>query len=149
MTKFVEVDSIEYDFIPGERQSRRTWQIILRRPVEEGMIRRNMKIKLHIKNSRETIISEDKIFRVDDIHGRILLVTPISDVDLISESNMYLTNIDEHVHPSAGITRNKYLYKHRNIVYGNGLHHNRMGRSMYTPRPFYHNSTRTYISFGY
>ena len=142
MNRFTEVESIEHDYVQGERQSRRTLQIVLRRPIEEGKIKIGMRIRLHTSNSPNTIIPDDKYFKVDDIHGRILLVTPVSDIDLLSDSGIRLVNINEH---HSG---NKYIYQNRNIVYGNGLHHYRFGRSMYTPRPNYHNSKRTYISIS-
>ena len=143
----VEIESIDYDYVPGERQSRRTWQITLRRPIEEGFIRIGMVIKLHSQDTPENIIEDDKYFRVDDIHGRVLLVTALNSMNLRTESDIRLVNINEHIHSTHPRAVNQFIYKNRPIVYGNGLHHKRMGRSLYTARPMYQNSAKGYISF--
>ena len=145
----VDIESIDYDYVPGERQSRRTWQITLRRPIEEGFMRIGMVIKLHSQDTPEHIIERDRYFRVDDIHGRVLLVTALNDLNLKSESNIRLTNINEHIYSTHPQAVNQHIYRNRPIVYGNGLHHKRMGRSLYTPRPMYQKSVKAYISFPY
>lgn len=137
----VEIENLEYDYIPGERQSRRCWQIVLRRPIDDGIIRRRMILKLNVMHKPKTIIPDDRYFRVDDIHGRRLIVVPLSEIDLRTPINIGLTNLEPH-----GMDA-KMTYRHRPVVYGHGLHHPRMGVELYDQRPDINTSSFAYISF--
>ena len=96
---FAEAESLNYDYLPGEPQSRRTWYITLRRPVEpEGALRRDMLLRFHSSHHPNTLLPDDRIFLVEDIHGRNVVVVPISDAHG-RPGGMRLTNYEDHRTP--------------------------------------------------
>ena len=135
-----EVESLNYDYLPGEPQSRRVWYITMRRPVDPPeALQRGMFLKFYIKHHSNTLIPDDRIFQVDDIYGRHVIVTPISDAHG-GYGNMRLTNYDVHHNQGA------HTYINRLGMYENNLHP-RMGVELYTSRPAEHNSSTSFIEF--
>lgn len=79
---------------------------------------------------------DNPIFRVDDIHGRHIVVTPISDVDG-QPGNLRLYNIEPH--RTGGAEAIPHIYNPHSRE-----PHPRMGRELYSAR---HNSVSAYIEF--
>lgn len=138
-----DVESFNYDYLPGEPQSRRTWYITLRRPVDDQQLQRGMYLKFDTSGHPNTLIPDSRIFRVEDIYGRNVVVVPISDADG-NPGGLRLTNVDEHFIEG---NQTPYIYQYHPVVYGRGITHPRMGREMYASRPMAHNSTISRIIF--
>src|SRR6185503_11630556 len=73
-----EVESLNYDYIPGEPNSQRVWYFTLRRPDPYGLCR-NMIIKFAASNyqSYSPLLDTD-VFQVIDLHGRYIEVKPLT-----------------------------------------------------------------------
>lgn len=122
------VESVNYDYLPGEPDSRRVWYITLRTP-PPPTLRAGMFVRHITSHHPNTMLSNDMMYRVNDIHGRHIVVVPMSTLPTRSQ--------DYRV-------ANVRMYKPS--IYGNGIGHNRMGRTLYTSRPL-SNNVRSYIEF--
>lgn len=76
MQERLVIESINFDYIPGEPESRRVWYITLRQPPfnikPNNLIRVDSFRGVNIDVSYETTY-----FRVEDIYGRYIVVKPI------------------------------------------------------------------------
>lgn len=115
-SNFDIVESLNYDFLPGSPVSRRAWYITLRRP--QNQLQRGMFVKFYSKRHPNTLIPDDRIFRVEEVYGRHIIVEPMSDAR-VGYGNMRLTT---NPHQS-------FMY-----IHGSRDHHPRMGVQLYNAR---------------
>lgn len=82
MQERLTIDSINFDYIPGEAESRRVWYITLRRPpvsLKPGQV-------IRVDSFRGTNIPVNygtRYFRVNDIYGRYIVVDHVNKNDMI------------------------------------------------------------------
>jgi hypothetical protein len=73
------IDSVNYDYVPGEPESRRVWFITLRQPpydIKPGMI-----VRVDSYKAENLPINTDvAYYRVNDIYGTHVVVDPIQIV---------------------------------------------------------------------
>ncbi len=112
-------ESINYDYLPGEPESRRTWYVTLRFPPPRNLVLGST-VLVNISKSPYAIFSKDQQFKVIDVHGRHVVIEPLS-------GNIKLTNINENKYSDGTIPK----YDARN----SGITYPRMGRYTYAQRP--------------
>lgn len=93
MQERLVIESINFDYIPGEPESRRVWYITLRQP--PFSIKPNNIIRVDSFRGVNIDVSyETTYFRVEDIYGRYIVVKPIVQTELLnSPPNNFRTGI--------------------------------------------------------
>lgn len=110
MQERLVIESINFDYIPGEPESRRVWYITLRQPpfsIKPGNI-------IRIDSFRGTNIPvsyETTYFRTHDIYGRYVIVEPIVQTELLnSPYKNYRTGIYSYAQrPQTQVGPNSYF----------------------------------------
>jgi len=86
MQEILTIESINFDYIPGEAESRRVWYITLRRPpvsLSPGQV-------IRVDSFRGINIAANygtRYFRVNDIYGRYVVVDHVNKNDVIHPPN--------------------------------------------------------------
>jgi hypothetical protein len=70
----ITVESINYDYLPGEPESRKTWFFTLREPPFMNLFQKFVYLKSI--NSTNAMFTKNHYFFVYDVHGRSLVVEP-------------------------------------------------------------------------
>jgi len=143
----VTPESVNYDYLYGEPESHRTWFLELRNsPTDEG-INRGSIIKYNANGDPGNVFTE-KFFRVIDIHGRSLVIEPISPnsgltinqpiINVDSNRNCYNRFIPGFPGENTSLTCHDCSYgTSQNTKLGiqyNELYP-RSGKYLYSPRP--------------
>ncbi len=131
-------ESINYDYLPGEPESRKVWYITLRFPPStttngdtSGVLNLGEIIKTN--GSHEFSPLKNGFFKIMDIHGRNLVIEPCGP-----SRTFKLIKLNEHpllsdFNLSAGGKNSKYrtLYSSESNDY-----FPRVGKYQYPPRPY-------------
>jgi len=86
MQERLVIESINFDYIPGEQESRRVWYISLRQPpvnLKPGNV-------IRVDSFRGTninVVYGTKYFRVNDIYGRNIVVDHIDQSEVLQYPN--------------------------------------------------------------
>jgi hypothetical protein len=115
-------ESVNYDYLPGEPESRKTWYITLRFPPQRSLTP-GMIIKFNSSNSPSSIMKDGHYF-VIDIHGRHVVVEPIF-YDVFKLRNMKVFNVNSG--PNSFIYEPQIPHKFNDFP--------RVGRTLYAERP--------------
>lgn len=75
MSSQVIVESINYDYLPGEPESRKTWFFTLREPPHMNLFKKI--VYLVSQSTPNTLFKNNMYFYVYDVHGRSLVVEPV------------------------------------------------------------------------
>ena len=123
MTNIAEVESLNYDFLPGEPYSQRVWFITLKRPLHLYTLSIGMFLRFYTAHHSNSIVPDNRIFQVEDLHGRHIVVIPISDLNGLA-GDMRLIRVEHH---SNMEDNEPHLYR-------DGSYHPRMGSNLSASR---------------
>jgi hypothetical protein len=142
MSNSLPVESINFDYLPGEPESRRVWFIILRWAPPSYLLNKVIKFV----DYKENLIQSPTFFKVFDIHGRNLVVEPYKSNTVKLTKNFddfpqqKIPEFDDDYNSTYG-NLNANIYSGNSLsgtnLYGNN-HSNvfpRVGTQQYSQRP--------------
>ncbi len=100
MIRKVIIESINYDYLPGEPESRKTWFFTLKEPSHVSLFNKIVYVKSI--NTPNAMFADNYFFHVYDVHGRSLVVEPV-------KPPTFNTNISNYVELLNGTGRDPII----------------------------------------